>query len=299
MIVIDEEHDSSFKQEDRAIYNARDMAIVRAKETDVPIILASATPSIETIINAREGKYKYYRLPNRVAGAKLPKVEILDLRKFSPEKGSWGRGWLSPPLVSEIDQTLELGDQVFLFLNRRGYAPMSVCSICGYRLSCSNCSAWLVDHRIMNNMKCHHCGFATVPPSECKSCGSSGSFIPCGPGIERVAEEAKLRWPNARIELVASDMFEKQSDFSELISAVEKKEVDIIVGTQMLAKGHHFPSLTLVGVVDADLGLSSWDLRASERVHQLLVQVSGRAGRANKPGRVLMQSYDANHPVFL
>lgn len=298
LIVVDEEHDAGFKQEDGVIYHARDMAVVRAREGDLPIVLASATPSLESILNAQAGRYRHVRLAGRVGGAVLPDVTLVSLIRTPPEKGDWGRSWLAPPLVEAVEETLAARDQALLFLNRRGYAPLTLCSACGHRLHCPSCTAWLVEHRLTKRLQCHHCGYAAPMPDTCPSCGKADSFVPCGPGIERVAEEAAARWPNARVVAVASDTLERPSAMAALVEAVERRQIDIVVGTQVLAKGHHFPGLTLVGVVDADLGLSSWDLRAGERTHQLLNQVAGRAGRAEKPGRVFLQTHEPNHPVL-
>ncbi|MEQ8508209.1 MAG: primosomal protein N' [Rhodospirillaceae bacterium] len=298
LIVVDEEHDAGFKQEDGVIYHARDMAVVRAREGHIPIVLASATPSLETLLNAQAGRYRHVKLEARVGGATLPEVTLINMIKDRPEKGPWGRSWLAPPLVTAIDETLAAGEQALLFLNRRGYAPLTLCGTCGHRLHCPSCTAWLVEHRLAKRLQCHHCGFVAPKPETCSRCGKADSFVSCGPGIERVAEEAAARWPEHRVVAVASDTLERPSAMAALVEAVERGQIDIIVGTQVLAKGHHFPGLTLVGVVDADLGLSSWDLRAGERTHQLLHQVSGRAGRAQKPGRVFLQTHDPKHPVL-
>lgn len=298
LIVVDEEHDGGFKQEDGVIYHARDMAVVRAREGGIPIILASATPSLESLLNAQAGRYRHVRLESRVGGAVMPEVTLVNMVRTPPEKGEWGRSWLAPPLVEAVNETLAAGEQALLFLNRRGYAPLTLCSTCGHRLHCPSCTAWLVEHRVAKRLQCHHCGFVAPRPEVCPSCGKAESFVPCGPGIERVAEEAAARWPKARVVAVASDTLERPSAMAALVDAVGRHQIDIIVGTQVLAKGHHFPGLTLVGVVDADLGLSSWDLRAGERTHQLLSQVSGRAGRARKRGRVYLQTHDPNHPVL-
>ncbi len=298
LIVVDEEHDGGFKQEDGVIYHARDMAVVRAREGNIPIILASATPSLESLLNAQTERYRHIRLEERVGGAVMPEVELINMVRTPPEKGEWGRSWLAPPLVEAVDETLAAGEQALLFLNRRGYAPLTLCSTCGHRLHCPSCTAWLVEHRVAKRLQCHHCGFVAPRPEACPSCGKGDSFVPCGPGIERVAEEAAARWPDSRVVAVASDTLERPSAMAALVEAVEHHQIDIVVGTQVLAKGHHFPGLTLVGVVDADLGLSSWDLRAGERTHQLLNQVSGRAGRARKRGRVYLQTHDPKHPVL-
>jgi len=298
LIVVDEEHDSAFKQEDGVIYHARDMAVVRAREGAIPIVLASATPSLETMVNVQAGRYSEVHLPSRFGAATLPSIGVIDLRQHKPEKGHWGRAWLAPPLVSAIDEALSNGEQGLLFLNRRGYAPLTLCSACGHRLHCPQCTAWLVEHRLTKRLQCHHCGYNAARPTACSACGEKDSFVACGPGIERVAEEAQARWPDAVVKMVASDTLDRPSAVAELIDDILERRVDLLVGTQVLAKGHHFPNLTLVGVVDADLGLSSWDLRAAERTYQLLHQVSGRAGRAERKGRVFLQTHDPAHPVM-
>ncbi len=298
LIIVDEEHDSAFKQEEGVIYHARDMAVVRAREGAIPIVLSSATPALETMINVQAGRYAEVRLPSRFGVAVLPQIDVVDLRKHKPEKGLWGRAWLAPPLVAAVDETLRQGEQGLLFLNRRGYAPLTLCNTCGHRLHCPQCTAWLVEHRLTKRLQCHHCGYNAARPKTCVSCGATDSFVACGPGIERVAEEAQARWPDAVVKMVASDTLDRPSAVAELINDILERRIDILVGTQVLAKGHHFPNLTLVGVVDADLGLSSWDLRAAERTYQLLHQVSGRAGRAERRGRVLLQTHDPAHPVM-
>ncbi len=298
LIVVDEEHESAFKQEDGVIYHARDMAVVRAREGGIPIILASATPSLETVMNVRDKRYADVRLPQRYGAAAMPKISIIDMKATPPEKATWGRAWLAPPLVNAVNRALGAGEQSLLFLNRRGYAPLTLCRTCGHRLHCPRCTAWLVEHRLTRRLQCHHCGFAASVPEACSSCGAKDSFVACGPGIERVAEEATARWPDAVVRAVASDTLERPSAVQELVEDILQHRVDILVGTQVLAKGHHFPGLTVVGVVDADLGLSGWDLRAAERTHQLMQQVAGRAGRAEKPGHVYLQTHDPRHPVM-
>jgi len=298
LIVVDEEHESAFKQEDGAIYHARDMAVVRAREGEIPIVLSSATPSLETLINVRKGRYGAVHLPTRYNAAAMPRIGIIDMKANPPEKGAWGRAWLAPPLVAAVNRARAAGEQTLLFLNRRGYAPLTLCRTCGHRLHCPRCTAWLVEHKLTRRLQCHHCGYAAHLPQTCSACGAKDSFVPCGPGIERVAEEAAARWPDANVRAVASDTLDRPSAVEELIDDILAHRIDILVGTQVLAKGHHFPGLTLVGVVDADLGLSGWDLRAAERTHQLLHQVAGRAGRAEKPGLVLLQTHDPGHPVM-
>ena len=294
LIVVDEEHDASFKQEEGPVYNARDMAVVRARLGGFPVVLASATPSLETVTNAIEGRYARLDLPNRHGQAELPEVAAIDLRADPPPRGQW----LSPTLRAGVAGALEAGEQAMLFLNRRGYAPLTLCAACGHRLECPNCSAWLVEHRLVGRLQCHHCGHATRLPELCPRCAEADSLRPCGPGVERVAEEAAALFPEARIAVMASDTVRGPRAAEELVRRVADHAVDLLIGTQIVAKGHHFPLLTLVGVVDADLGLAGGDLRATERTYQLLSQVAGRAGRAERPGRVMLQTFMPEHPVM-
>lgn len=298
LTVVDEEHEQAFKQEEGVIYHARDMAVVRARLGGHGLVLASATPSLESLHNADRGRYGKLVLPHRHGGARLPAVTVIDMRREPPQKGTWGRSWLSPPLVAGLTQALAAGEQAMLFLNRRGYAPLTVCRACGHRLNCPNCSAWLVEHRSSGLLHCHHCGHAVRTPRECPACAAEGRFTPCGPGVERVAEEVAARFPMARLAVMTSDTLAGPAAAAELVGRVMGHDIDLLVGTQIMAKGYHFPLLTLVGVVDADLGLGGGDLRAAERTLQLLGQVSGRAGRADRAGRVLVQSYDPDHPVI-
>lgn len=298
LIVVDEEHEQAFKQEEGVLYHARDMAVVRGQLGRVPVVLASATPSLETVLNAESGRYDKLHLPERHAGAQMPDVAVIDMRKTPPVKGEWGRSWLAPPLVAAVDETLERGDQVLLFLNRRGYAPLTLCRTCGFRIQCPNCTAWLVEHRLLKRLACHHCGHSMPLPKECPECGTEDSLAACGPGVERLAEEVLGRWPEARSLVVASDTLGGPAAAAATMERIAAHEVDLLIGTQVLAKGHHFPDLTLVGVVDGDLGLSGGDLRAAERTWQLLTQVAGRAGRGEKPGRVMLQTYQPEHPVI-
>ena len=293
MIILDEEHDGSFKQEEGVVYQARDMAVVRANIAGCPIVLASATPSLETVLNTQEGRYTRLELPSRHGGAVMPDVSIINLREDKPEKGSW----LSPSLVEAVEKRLEAGQQTLLFLNRRGYAPLTLCNACGHRYKCPSCDAWLTEHRLARRLMCHHCGFQTKATNSCTVCGEEDSLVACGPGVERVGEEAIRRFPNARIAIGSSDTMQRSS-VREMIEAVERGEVDILVGTQILAKGYHFPNLTLVGVVDADLSLYGGDVRASEKTFQLLHQVSGRAGRGEARGEVMLQTHEPDHPVM-
>ena len=294
LIVVDEEHDAAYKQEDGVVYQARDMAVVRARLTDIPIVLVSATPSLETVQNVASGRYEALHLPERHGGAQLPIISAVDLRADKPPRQSW----LSPTLRQALSETLTAGEQALLFLNRRGYAPLTLCRACGHRLQCPRCTAWLVEHRLAGRLQCHHCGFHVPFPRTCPSCKAEGMLAACGPGVERLAEEIAALLPAARTAVMTSDTITGPLAAAELIRRVQDHEVDLLIGTQMIAKGHHFPMLTLVGVVDADLGLHGGDLRATERTYQLLHQVAGRAGRADRPGRVLLQTYEPGHPVM-
>ena len=294
LIVVDEEHDGAFKQGDGVVYHARDMAVVRAHLGEIPVILVSATPSLETVINANKGRYEHLVLPARHGVAELPAVQVVDLRRepLAP------RSWLSTTLREALRRTLEAGEQALLFLNRRGYAPLTLCRACGHRMECPNCTAWLVEHRLSGRLQCHHCGYATTLPNICPACDAEGKMAACGPGVERLAEEAMMLFPDARLTTITSDTVRGPAAAADLIRQIREHEVDIVIGTQIVAKGHNFPMLTLVGVVDADLGLSGGDLRAAERTYQLLHQVSGRAGRAALPGTVYLQTYHPDHPVM-
>ncbi len=299
LIIVDEEHEAAFKQEDGVIYHARDMAVARAHQGGFPIVLVSATPSLETVVNAEAGRYDRLYLPARHAGAALPKIGLIDMRRERPP----ARKFLSPVLVRAVTDALAAGEQALLFLNRRGYAPLTLCRTCGHRMQCPNCTAWLVEHRYQGMLRCHHCDHAEQIPSNCPQCDNAGSFAACGPGVERISDEVTELFPDARISLLASDMFQQgfgngTMALQEAIRQVRDHEIDIVIGTQIIAKGHHFPMLTLVGVVDADLGLTGGDLRASERTYQLLHQVAGRAGRAERPGHVLLQTYMPEHRVM-
>ena len=294
LIVVDEEQDGAFKQEDGVVYNARDMAVVRARLAAVPIVLASATPSLETVVNADAGRYTRISLPERHGGARLPEIASVDMRVEPPPRGQW----LSPSLATALVATLDAGEQAMLFLNRRGYAPLTLCRACGHRLECPNCSAWLVEHRLAGRLQCHHCGHTRALPESCPACGAHDRLAACGPGVERLRDEVAVLAPEARAAIVASDTLRGPGAAEALIRQVTAHEIDVLIGTQAVAKGHNFPLLTLVGVVDADLGLGGGDLRAMERTYQLLHQVAGRAGRAERPGRVLLQTYMPEHPVM-
>ena len=296
LIIVDEEHDPSYKQEDGVLYHARDMAVVRAHFEQIPIVLASATPSLETLENVKNGKYEKLHLPERFGSAGLPSVELVDMRIHPPERGNF----LSPLVRAEMLATLARGEQVLLFLNRRGYAPLLLCRACGHRFQCSHCSAWLVVHG-KNRLECHHCGHRETMPQKCPSCNAEhDKLAACGPGVERIAEEAHDMFADVdgvekpTLAVLSSD----ESIALETWNQIEKGEVDILVGTQMVAKGHHFPRLTFVVVVDADVGLSGADLRAGERSYQLLHQMAGRAGRGELAGKVFIQTYEPDHPVM-
>ncbi len=287
LIVVDEAHESSFKQDEGVQYHARDVAVMRAQIDGIAVVLATATPAIETRVQVARGRYTELKLPTRFGGAQLPRVETIDLRTNPPPRGNW----LSPPLVHALRETFVAGEQSLLFLNRRGYAPLTLCRSCGERIECPQCTAWLVEHRLTGRLQCHHCGYSVPVPRLCPACGAADSLVPCGPGVERVAEEVARRLPDLRVALVTSDTIFSPARAAALVSSVEAREVDLLIGTQLVTKGYHFPDLTLVGVVDADLGLAGGDLRAGERTFQQIAQVSGRAGRGAKPGRVLLQTH--------
>ena len=295
LIVVDEEHDQSYKQEERVTYQARDMAVLRGSLGAFPVVLSSATPSIESLVNVGHGRYRHIKLAQRYKAASLPDITAIDMRASPPERGKW----LSPLLVEAVGETLARGEQALLFLNRRGYAPVTICRNCGFKFECPNCSAWLVEHRFRRRLECHHCGKFMPIPETCPKCGAEHSLVPCGPGIERIAEEIAADFPDARRVLLSSDLTPGVSDLRETLREIEDREVDLIIGTQLVAKGHHFPGLALVGVVDADLGLAHADPRAAERTFQLLNQVTGRAGRDDTIlGRGLIQTSMPEHPVI-
>jgi primosomal protein N' (replication factor Y) len=294
LIVVDEEHDTAYKQEDRVFYNARDMAVVRGNLGGFPVVLASATPSIETRVNADSGRYHRVALPARFAEAALPELEAVDMRRNPPARG----GFLSPVLLAALKETLEREEQSLLFLNRRGYAPLTLCRVCGHRFQCPDCSSWLVEHRFRGQLLCHHCGHHEIRPDVCPECGTFDHLVACGPGIERIAEEAMGHFPDARIIVLSSDLVGGVRRLRLEFEAIAKGEADIVIGTQLVAKGHNFPGITLVGVVDADIGLANGDPRAAERTFQLLSQVTGRAGRTGRRSRGLIQTYQPDHPVM-
>ena len=294
LIVVDEEHDSSYKQEDGVLYQARDMAIVRAKIANAPIILASATPSVETYSNVESGRYRHLILPDRFSGALYPDIRIADMR----QKKKGPVSFLSPLLRQSLSDNLTAGNQSLLFINRRGYAPLVLCRSCGERIKCPYCSAWLVEHRQKGYMECHHCGYNRRIPDKCPHCHESDTLISCGAGVERIHEEVQSLFPTARTALITSETVTNPKVFSDLSDQILAGQLDILIGTQILAKGHNFPNLTLVGVIDADMGLSGGDLRAGERTFQLLHQVMGRAGRDQKKGLAILQSYDPDNLII-
>jgi len=293
LIVVDEEHEPAFKQDDGARYHARDMAVVYASLGGFPAVLASATPSLESLVNVDRGRYGYLTLKARHGRAQLPDIDLIDLRANTPASGQW----LSEPLTEAITQTLEAGDQALLFLNRRGYAPLTLCRTCGHRLECPNCSTWLVEHRFRRQLMCHHCGHQDQVPEACPYCKAEGSLVPCGPGVERLAEEALQRFPDARMTILSSDLQRGQM-LRDTLADVANGKYNLIIGTQLVAKGHHFPGLTLAGVIDADLALETSDPRAGERTWQLMAQVAGRAGRGDRPGRALVQTFMPEHSLM-
>lgn len=294
LIVIDEEHDGSFKQEDGLVYHGRDLAVARARIEGATVVLASATPSLETLWNARQGRYRWLKLGARHGPAVLPSIDLLDLRENPPDPQTW----LSAPLREAMGETLARGEQTLLFLNRRGYAPVVLCRACGHRLTSPDTDSWLVEHRYTGRLICHLTGFSMVRPKLCPACGAEDSLVSVGPGVERVEEEVRQLFPEARTAVFSSDTTPDARSARALIQAMTDGEIDILVATQAAAKGHNFPNLTLVGVVDADLGLRGGDLRAAERTFQLLTQATGRAGRAERPGRALLQTWTPEHPVL-
>lgn len=294
LIVVDEEHDGSYKQDDGVAYQARDLAVARAKLGEAAVVLASATPSLETLVNAQSGRYAHLQLPARHGAAMLPDVELVDLKEEPPEQGRW----LSPRLVRAAAEALARGEQTLFYMNRRGYAPLTLCRACGHRMKAPDTESWLVEHKYSGRLVCHLTGFSMPKPKVCPECLSPDSFVSIGPGVERVEEEAREYFPDARIAVFSSDTAQTGEDVRAMVERMAAGEIDILVGTQIVAKGHNFPLLTVVGVVDADLGLRGGDLRAGERTYQLLSQVAGRAGRADRPGRALIQTYAPEHEAM-
>jgi primosomal protein N' (replication factor Y) len=294
LIIVDEEHDQAYKQEDGVRYHARDMAVVRGHIARIPVVLSSATPSLETAVNARRGRYRRLALPGRFGGQRMPSVEAIDLRTERPPPGRF----ISPTLAGAVQTAIGRGEQALLFLNRRGYAPLTLCRACGFRFSCPHCDAWLVDHRFRRQLVCHHCGFAVPHPAECPHCQAANSFAAVGPGVERLEEEVREVFPGARVLVLSSDLVATMDRLREELDDVAQGKFDIVIGTQLVAKGHHFPKLNLVGVIDADLGLANGDPRAAERTFQLLHQVVGRAGRDAGVGLGFLQTHQPEHPVI-
>lgn len=294
LIVVDEEHDNSYKQEEGVLYHARDMAVLRASLCGARVVLASATPSLESWANAEAGKYARLDLAARFGAARLPDMQPVDMRREEMP----GQSWISPTLAGAVAARLARGEQSLLFLNRRGFAPVTVCRACGYQIHCDHCDATMVEHRFLKRLMCHQCGETKPLPQTCPSCGAEDKLAAVGPGVERLAEEAVARFPDARIAVLSSDLFSTARQLKEQVGAIAAGQADIIIGTQLVAKGHNFPLLTLVGVIDADLGLQGGDLRAAERCFQLIRQVAGRAGRADMPGLALVQTHQPEHPVI-
>jgi primosomal protein N' (replication factor Y) len=294
LIIVDEAHEVSFKQDDGVRYNARDVSVMRARFEGLPVVLASATPALESLHMANTGVYERLALPSRFGGAQLPDIGLVDLTVEKPGAGRW----LAAPVIEGIAARLERGEQSLLFLNRRGYAPLTLCRNCGHRFKCPSCSAWLVEHRLSARLACHHCGFETKVPTACPECGEPDCLVACGPGVERIADEVKDLFPEARVAIATSDTLNSPERAGEFLAQVQARAVDVIVGTQLVTKGFHFPELTLVGVVDADLGLEGGDLRAAERTYSQVAQVAGRAGRGAKPGEVLIQTRHTDAPVI-
>jgi len=294
LIIVDEEHDAAYKQEERVFYHARDMAVARGRSAGIAVILASATPAVESCVNVLQGRYRHISLPSRFGAGVLPHIGIVDMRATPAAKGRF----LAPPLIAEINRTLQKGEQSLLFLNRRGYAPLTLCRICGHRFSCPDCTAWLVEHRGRGQLVCHHCGFHRPMPEACPECGTLDHLAPVGPGVERIAEEVKLLFPAARALVLSADNGRAIGRQRAELEAVVRGAADIVIGTQLVAKGHHFPKMRFVGVVDADIGLNNGDLRAAERSFQLLSQVTGRAGREQAGSSGLIQTWQPQHPVI-
>ncbi|WP_372424687.1 primosomal protein N' [Salinarimonas chemoclinalis] len=294
LVVVDEEHDAGYKQEDGVHYHARDMAVIRGRLEPAAVVLASATPSLETRVNAERGRYAHIRLPERFGGRTLPDIATIDMRRHGPPQGRW----IAPPLAAAIEAATARGEQALLFLNRRGFAPLTLCRACGHRYECPNCTAWLVEHRFRRALVCHHCGHVERTPEHCPSCGGVDTIVPCGPGVERIAEEVATLFPDKRAITLSSDFPGGAERLRDELDAIASGACDIVVGTQLVAKGHNFPLLSVVGVIDADIGLTSGDPRAAERTFQLLQQVTGRAGRGRAAGRAYLQTFQPTHPVI-
>ena len=294
LIVVDEEHDTSYKQEEGVLYNARDMAVLRASICGAQVVLASATPSLESWANAEAGKYAKLTLTSRFGPAVMPEMRAIDMRGENLPSTRW----ISDELRRAVETRLARGEQAMLFINRRGYAPITLCRACGHQIGCEHCDARMVEHRFLKRLVCHQCGETKPMPTVCPACAAEDRLAPVGPGVERLGEEAAALFPQARIATLSSDMYSTARALKAEIEGIAAGAADIIIGTQLVAKGHNFPLLTLVGVIDADLGLQGSDLRAAERTFQLMRQVAGRAGRADKPGTALLQTYQPEHPVI-
>ena len=294
LIVVDEEHDTSYKQEEGVFYNARDMAVLRASITKARVVLASATPSLESWANADAGKYERLDLVSRFGASVMPEMRAIDMRGQELPSNRW----VSPALAAHVRARIEKGEQAMLFINRRGYAPVTICRACGHQVACPHCDARMVEHRFLGRLVCHQCGETQPKPEACPECHAEDKLAAVGPGVERLAEEAAELFPEARLAVLSSDLFGSARALKDEIGKIAMGGADIIIGTQLVAKGHNFPKLTLVGVIDSDLGLQGSDLRAAERTFQLMRQVAGRAGRAERPGVALMQTYQPEHPVI-
>ena len=294
LIVVDEAHETSFKQEEGVHYHARDVAVMRGKFEEIPVVLASATPAIETRQQVAVGNYAELKLPGRWGAAEMPAIGTIDLLAHPPERGRW----IAPPLLAALGETLERKEQALLFLNRRGYAPLTLCRTCGHRFQCPNCTAWMVEHRLVRRLACHHCGHVEPVPRACPECQNEETLVAVGPGVERIADEIAALFPQARTAVVTSDTIWSPAKAADFVARMEAHDIDIVIGTQLVTKGYHFPDLTLVGVIDADLGLDGGDLRAAERTFQQIMQVSGRAGRGSKPGRVFLQTHSPKARVI-
>ena len=290
LVVVDEEHESAYKQDEGVPYHARDMAVLYGVLGKFPVVLSSATPSLESLVNVDRGRYDVVKLKDRHGRPELPETSLIDMTAEKLEAGQW----LSPRLIADVATALQAGDQALLFLNRRGFAPLTLCRACGHHLNCPDCAAAMVEHRFRKQLQCHHCGHVEIVPKACPSCGAEGKMVPVGPGIERLAEEAARLFPDARMAILSSDLSRGQM-LRDTLRGIEEGEFNLVLGTQLVAKGHHFPHLTLVGVVDADLALESSDPRAGERTWALLAQVAGRSGRGAKPGHALVQTYLPQH----
>ncbi|PIZ34009.1 MAG: primosomal protein N' [Alphaproteobacteria bacterium CG_4_10_14_0_8_um_filter_37_21] len=294
-IVVDEEHDASYKQEEKVIYNARDAAVYLGKVNKCPVVLASATPCLETYHNAVEGRYAHLKLKSRYGVETLPEVKIIDQRTQDPYAK---KTYISDPLIEQTQKALNRNEQILFFVNKRGFSPLTLCKACGHRFECNSCSGWLTHHQKTKELKCHHCAHSEQYPPHCPACGTKDQLTGCGPGVERLLEESQKHFPKARHLVVSSDMMESNTARQEAIQSILNHQVDIIIGTQMMAKGHHFPLLTLIGIIDGDMGLSGMDLRACEKTFQMMFQVAGRAGREHLNGQVFLQTYNPDHPVI-